>query len=123
MTEQYFVLSVLVLEIGSVVSTQEASVTLAGARRKRDKILRIIMLYCCGGRLERVSLKSVPISTVVILIYLSDGQIIAQKNNLGQPTNKHMRESSIFTTFGGVCDSKSQWVHTTIARFEFLRRE
>jgi hypothetical protein len=79
-TEQYFVLSVLVLGIGPIVSTQEASVTLAGARKKRGKIkLQIIILYCCGGRLERVSLKSVPISTVVILIYLSDGQIIAQK--------------------------------------------
>jgi hypothetical protein len=45
-TEQYFVLSVLVLGIGPIVSTQEASVTLAGARRKRGKIkLNVIMLY------------------------------------------------------------------------------
>jgi hypothetical protein len=48
-------------------------------RTKRGKVSSIFMLYCCGGRLERVSLKSVPISTIVILIYISDGQIIAQK--------------------------------------------
>jgi hypothetical protein len=131
-TEQCFFLLVVVLEIGPVVSTQVGAGVVAGARRKNRKIVSsIFMLYCCGGRLERVRLNSegkitvffvprvqyilsvtsrrqksavamiitymfVTTSTVVILIYLSDGQIIALKQ---MRTTSCMREL-FFPHFG-----------------------
>jgi hypothetical protein len=66
--------------------------------------------------LERVSLKSVPISTVVILIYLCDGQIIAQKH---RDDYEQAYERALFSPHFGAYVSQKSMGRTIIARFMF----